>query len=200
MEIDLRTLPIRKAHDVFSSALIPRPIAWVSSIDARGRVNLAPFSFFTGVTWSPPTLCFSVANRPDGTAKDTIRNVRETGNFVVHMVSENLAADMVATSATFPHGFDEAQHAGVEMVPSSRVTAPRIKQAKIAFECILDRIVTVGEGAAAGNLVLGTVQWMHADEEVLTPEGVVDSGKLNVIGRLSGTKYCHVRSVFDINP
>lgn len=200
MEIDLSVLPVENAHDLFSSALIPRPIAWVSSIDAQGRVNLAPFSFFTGITWSPPTLCFSVANRRDGTPKDTILNVRATGSFVVNMVSEDLAPGMVATSATLPPGFDEAQSAGIQMTPSSRVSAPRVRQARIAFECVLDRIVTVGEGACAGNLVLGTVMLMHVCEEIMTPEGTVDCVKLNVVGRLSGTKYCHVRSVFEMNP
>lgn len=198
MEIDLSILPVENAHDLFTSAIIPRPIAWVSSVDAEGHVNLAPFSFFTGITWRPPTLCFSVANRRDGTDKDTIRNVRATGSFVVNMVSEELAAGMVATSATLSPGVDEAQNAGIEMTPSSRVSAPRVKQARIAFECVLDRIVTVGEGACAGNLVLGTVKLMHVVDKIMTPEGTVDCAKLNAVGRLSGTKYCHVRSAFEI--
>ena len=102
MEIDLGALAPRDAHDVLVSALIPRPIAWVSSISGQGQVNLAPFSFFCGVTWSPATLGFSVVNRSDGSRKDTIVNIEETGQFVVNMVSHDLAGRMVRTASSLP--------------------------------------------------------------------------------------------------
>jgi len=99
MEIDLNTLAARDAHDPLTSALIPRPIARVSSISAQGQINLAPFSFFSGITWRPATLGFSVVNRADGSRKDTILNIEETKNFVVNMVSQDLAARMVKTAS-----------------------------------------------------------------------------------------------------
>ena len=99
MEIDLSAMPARDAHDMLVSALIPRPIAWVSSTNRQGQVNLAPFSFFCGITWSPPTLGFSVVNRSDGSRKDTIVNIEETGQFVVNMVSHDLAGLMLMTVA-----------------------------------------------------------------------------------------------------
>src|SRR4030043_1621303 len=135
MEIDLGPLPAREAHDLLTSALIPRPIAWVSSVSAQGHINLAPFSFFTGITWCPATLGFSVVNRPDWGRQDTIRNIEETKSFVVNMVSQDLASRMVETSATLPHGINEAQKAGVPLVQSKIVVAPRVKEARVAFEC-----------------------------------------------------------------
>jgi flavin reductase (DIM6/NTAB) family NADH-FMN oxidoreductase RutF len=198
MEIDLGALPAREAHDLMTSALIPRPIAWVSSVSAKGQMNLAPFSFFSGVTWCPATLGFSVVNRPDGSRKDTIRNIEETKNFVVNMVSKDLASRMVETSATFPHGVNEAQKAGVLLTLSRVVSTPRVKEARVAFECILDRIVTVGNGAYAGNLILGTILLVHIKDELLEEGKTVDPKKFDVIGRLSGTRYCGTESVFEI--
>src|SRR4030042_3238043 len=174
MEIDLSTLPAREAHDLLTSALIPRPIAWVSSVSAQGQINLAPFSFFTGITWCPATLGFSVVNRPDGSRKDTICNIEETRNFVVNMVSQNLASRMVETSATLPHRVNEAKKAGIPLIQSKVVAAPRVKEARVAFECALDRIVTVGNGAYAGNLVLGTILLVHIKDELLEAGKTVD--------------------------
>ena len=198
MEIDLSTLPAREAHDLLTSALIPRPIAWVSSVSAQGHMNLAPFSFFSGITWCPATLGFSVVNRPDGSRKDTIRNIEETKNFVVNMVSQDLASRMVETSATLPHGVNEAQKAKVTLVPSKVVVAPRVKEARVAFECALDRIVTVWNGAYAGNLILGSILLMHIKDELLEAGKTVDPMKFDVIGRLSGNRYCRTGSVFEI--
>ena len=200
MEIDLATLPSRRAHDLLTSGVIPRLIAWVSSISAAGQVNLAPFSFFTGVTWNPPTLCFSPVNRADGTRKDTVLNIEATGQYVINVVSEELASRMVQTAATLPPETDEARQVGIPLVPSTVVKASRVEQATVAFECILDRTVTVGTGADAGNLILGTVKRMHVSNDVLAPGPVVDWEKLHVLGRLSGTKFCAVRSAFDIDP
>ncbi len=199
MEIDLNKLAARDAHDLLASAIIPRPIAWVSSISAQGHINLAPFSFFTGITWRPATLGFSVVNRPDGSRKDTIRNIEETKSFVVNMVSQDLASAMVKTSATFPYGINEAAEAGVPLVSSKIVSAPRVKESKVAFECNLDRIVTVGQGANAGNLVLGAILLVHIKDEILEAGKTIDPFKFNVIGRLSGgNRYCKTDSIFEI--
>lgn len=199
MEIELNKLPARDAHDLLVSAIIPRPIAWVSSVNSQGHINLAPFSFFTGITWRPATLGFSVVNRPDGSRKDTIRNIEETKNFVVNMVSQDLAARMVKTSTTFPYGINEAQEAGVPLIQSKIVAAPCVKESKVSFECALDRIVIVGQGANAGNLVLGTILLMHVNDEILEAGKTIYPIKFDVIGRLSGgTRFCRTDSVFEI--
>jgi flavin reductase (DIM6/NTAB) family NADH-FMN oxidoreductase RutF len=199
MEIDLTMLPARDAHDLMTSALIPRPIAWVSSVSAQGHINLAPFSFFSGITWCPGTLCVSVVNRPDGSRKDTVRNIGETKSFVVNMVSQDLVSRMVETSATLPHGVNEAQKAAIPLVQSKVVVAPRVKEARVAFECALDRIVTVGNGAYAGNLVLGAILLVHIKDELLEGGKTIDPMRFDVIGRLSGTRYCRTGSVFEIS-
>jgi flavin reductase (DIM6/NTAB) family NADH-FMN oxidoreductase RutF len=199
MEINLNRLPSRDAHDLLASAIIPRPIAWVSSVSAQGLINLAPFSFFTGITWCPATLAFSVVNRPDGSRKGTIRNIEETRNFVVNMVSQDLASRMVKTSATFPYGINEAQEAEVPLISSTVVAAPRVKESKVAFECSLDRVITVGQGANAGNLVLGVILLVHIKDELLEAGKIIAPVGFDVIGRLSGSnRFCRTTNVFEI--
>lgn len=199
IQIDLSRVPPRDAHGLLGSAVVPRPIAWISSVSADGQVNLAPFSFFSGVTWSPPTLCVSIVNRQDGSRKDTILNIEQTGNFVVNMVSEEMGSVMVQTSATLPRGVDEAREAGVSLTPSTVISAPRVRDAGIAFECVLDRIIEVGTGPYGANLVLGRIKVMHVKEEILESERSIDWTRSRLLGRLSGTKYCKIRSVIQIS-
>lgn len=197
MEIDLRMLEPRHAYDLMTGIIIPRPIAWVSTIGANGRANLAPFSFFTGVTWNPPTLAFSPVNRADGSRKDTVVNIEATGEFVVNLVSVDLLAKMEASAKPLPYGEDELLLEGVTFVPSKTVRPYRIAEAKAAFECALDRIVTVGEGAGAGNLILGRILRLYAADEVVPDGCEVDWRKLDALGRLSGNRYCAIRSVLE---
>ncbi len=198
MEIDLGALAPRDAHDTLIGALIPRPIAWVSSIGSQGQVNLAPFSFFCGVTWSPPTLGFSVVNRSDGSRKDTIVNIEETGQFVVNMVSHDLAGRMVKTAASLPRGVSEADEAGVALAPSRKVSAPRVKDARVAFECALDRVVTVGQGAHAGNLVLGKILLVHVRDGIVEEGKGIDPLRFDAIGRLGGARFCRMQDIFEL--
>jgi flavin reductase (DIM6/NTAB) family NADH-FMN oxidoreductase RutF len=190
-------LETRHAHDLLTSSIIPRPIAWVSSINRVDQTNLAPFSFFTGVSWSPPVLAFSVVNRADGTLKDTARNIREVPEFVVHIVSVDLLSTMEQSAKPLPYGTDEASITGIHWVPSKMIKPHRIQEAKIAFECILERIVTVSEGPDAGNLILGRIQLVHVRDDLLKNGRTVDWLGLDALGRLSGNKYCSVRSVIE---
>lgn len=195
MEINLMELEARHSHDLLTSAIIPRPIAWVSSINEAGQTNLAPFSFFTGVSWSPPVLAFSVVNRADGTMKDTARNIREIPEFVVHIVSVDQLSTMEYSAKPLPYGTDETSITDIHWLPSQMIRPHRIQEAKIAFECTLERIVTVSEGADAGNLILGRVQLVHVRDDLLKDGRSVDWVGLDVLGRLSGNRYCSVRSV-----
>ena len=197
MEINLMELEPRHSHDLLTSAIIPRPIAWVSSINKAGQTNLAPFSFFTGVSWSPPILAFSVVNRADGTMKDTARNIREVPEFVVHIVSVDLLATMEHSAKPLPYGTDETSITDIHWLPSKMIRPHRIQEAKIAFECTLERIVTVSEGADAGNLILGRIQLVHVRDDLLKDGRSVDWLDLDVLGRLSGNRYCTVRSVIE---
>lgn len=190
-------LETRHAHDLLTSAMIPRPIAWVSSINKAGQINLAPFSFFTGVSWSPPILAFSVVNRADGTLKDTARNIFEVPEFVVHIVSVDLLSTMEYSAKPLPYGNDESSIKNIHWVQSKMIKPHRIQEAKIAFECTLERLVTVTEGPNAGNLMLGRIQLVHMRDDVLKNAREVDWLGLDVLGRLSGNRYCAVRSVIE---
>lgn len=197
MEINLMDLEPRHAHDFLTSSIIPRPIAWVSSINNDGQTNLAPFSFFTGVSWSPPILAFSVVNRSDGSMKDTVINIREVSEFVVNIVSVDLLSIMEFSAKSLPYGSDKNSIKGIHWIPANKIKPYRIQEAKISFECTLERIVTVSEGPDAGNLVLGRIELAHVQDELLKNEREVDWLGLDVLGRLSGNRYCAVRSVIE---
>ncbi len=197
MEIDLSTLESRHAHDLLTSAIIPRPIAWVSTLNGKGQPNIAPFSFFTGVSWAPPVLAVSVVTRPDGMFKDTLVNIRETGEFVVNLVSVDLREAMEQTARSLPYGTDEAEAAGLHWAPSQKVKPGRIAEARISFECTLAKIVAVDSGPDSGNLVLGRIQLVHLQDDLLKNEREVDWLALDPLGRLSGKRYCTVRETID---
>ena len=197
MEIDLTGLEPRQAHDCMTSAIIPRPIAWVSSINKAGQMNLAPFSFFTGVSWSPPVLAFSVVNRSDGSMKDTAVNIREVPEFIVHLVSVDLLSVMEFSARSLAYGTDTQVIEGITWIPATKIKPRRILEARVAFECTLERIVDVGRGPDAGNLILGRIARVHVRDDLLQNEKEVDWRELDVLGRLSGNRYCAVRSVIE---
>lgn len=197
MELDLNNLESRHAHDLLTSAIIPRPIAWVTTVSKEGKHNLAPFSFFTGVSWAPPILAFSVMNRADGTIKDTLRNIKEVPEFVVNIVSVGLLHVMESTAKPIPYGEDEDAVCDIHLLPSKKIVPCRIQESKVSFECTLERIVTVSDGPNAGNLILGRIQLAHIQDNLLLNGREVDWSALDAMGRLSGTRYCTVRSIIE---
>jgi flavin reductase (DIM6/NTAB) family NADH-FMN oxidoreductase RutF len=198
METDLTKLTPRDAYALLISVILPRPIAWVSTVSADGRGNLAPFSFFQGVTANPPTLLFVAANTREGAKKDTLRNIEATGEFTVNLVSYSLAEAMNATSASLPHGESEFERFGIRAAPAARVRPPRVADSPVSLECVLDRIVSVGEGPLAGNVIFGRILHAHVDDAVLGADGRPDPAKLDLIGRLGGEGYVRTRERFDL--
>jgi flavin reductase (DIM6/NTAB) family NADH-FMN oxidoreductase RutF len=199
MLIELDKLEDRHAHDLFAGAIVPRPIAWVSTTNLKGEHNLAPFSFFNGITWRPATLGISIVNRGDGSEKDTLRNIRETREFVVNSVSVEQGTRMFKTAETLPPGADEAGRCEVEMIAATKVRPRRVKDAKIAFECVLHDIVTVGSGPSAGNLVLGSVLALHVDDAILRDGREISWSGLDNLGRVGGSnRFCTIRSVIEM--
>jgi flavin reductase (DIM6/NTAB) family NADH-FMN oxidoreductase RutF len=198
MLLDFTKLPPREVYGWMTTVIAPRPIAWVSTIAADGRTNLAPFSFFQGVTSNPPTLMFVPVNNRDGQPKDTVRNIQQVPEFVINVVSYALAGPMNATSATLPYGESEAEKFGIAMTPSTKVRPPRVAAAPVAFECTLDRIVNIGEGPLAAHVVFGRIQLVHLSDTVVGADGRIDSAKLDLIGRLSGDLYCRTTERFSI--
>ena len=195
---DFAQLPPRDAYALMISAITPRPIAWVSTISAGGATNLAPFSFFQGVCASPPTLLFVGANDRNGKKKDSVVNVEEVPEFVVNIVSHDLREPMNLTSAPLPHGVSEFEHFQIATTPSTRVRPPRVAAAPVAFECRLDRVVRIGEGPLAGNVVFGTILVMHVADSVLDAGGHIDPRKLDTIGRMGGDYYSRTTELFTI--
>ncbi len=189
-------------YKLLSGSVIPRPIAWVSTVDADGVRNLAPYSFFVAVSANPPAVCFcpSVREAENGLLpiKDTLVNVRATGEFVVNVVSEELTERMSATSAQLKPGEDEFTLAGLTAMPGERVRAPRVGEAKVQMECRLLQIVEVGTGVMGGSLVLGEVLLWHISEEVLEPGYKIDHDRLRAVGRMAGSDYVRTGNRFTL--
>jgi flavin reductase (DIM6/NTAB) family NADH-FMN oxidoreductase RutF len=176
----------RAPYHLLTSIAAPRPIAWVSTISAAGAPNLAPFSFYNAVAGFPPTVMFSVSYRVTRAprVKDTLRNVQEVGEFVTHVVDEALSEAMILTSADLPPGTNEFEIAALRAVPSIDVKPPRIAAAPVAMECLVTQIIPV-EGAT-NVMVLGRVLRFHVREDLLRPNGLVDTMRMKPVTRLGG--------------
>jgi flavin reductase (DIM6/NTAB) family NADH-FMN oxidoreductase RutF len=198
MRIDFTGLPAREAYQWMTSSILPRPIAWVSTISPDGRVNLAPFSFFQGVTANPPTLMFVPVNNREGGKKDTVRNIELVPEFVVNLVPFALASRMNDTAALLPYGESEFAAFGIEAAASVKVRPPRVAASPVSFECSLDRIVHVGEGPLAANVVFGRILAAHVRDDVIGEDGYPDAAKLDLVGRLGAEAYTMTRDTFSL--
>jgi flavin reductase (DIM6/NTAB) family NADH-FMN oxidoreductase RutF len=196
MIIECSKFSPREVYPWLGTTIMPRPIAWVATVSAEGRTNLAPFSFFQCVTSNPPTLLFVPANDREGKKKDTLRNIEQGREFVVNTVPFALAEKMNATAALLPYGESEFEKFGIAAAPSVRVRPPRVALAPVAFECTLHSIVHIGEGPLAANVVFGSIQLIHIDDAVLGADGLPDPGKLDLVGRLGGELYTRTTERF----
>ncbi|MBZ0279478.1 MAG: flavin reductase family protein [Anaerolineae bacterium] len=200
MDIKPSDLPHKEMYKLMIGSIVPRPIAWVSTINAEGQPNLAPFSFFTAVCSSPPTILFCPGIRDaDAAHKDTLYNVQATGEFVVNIVSEPLAEAMNITATELPAEINEFERAQVTAVPSLTVRPPRVAESLIHYECKLNQIITISDQPGGGNIVIGTVLHLHIDDSVYLEGNKIDLHKLEAIGRLAGPSYCRVNDFFDIH-
>jgi flavin reductase (DIM6/NTAB) family NADH-FMN oxidoreductase RutF len=196
IQLDPVDLQRKEIYKLLIGAVVPRPIAWVASMDAQGRRNLAPFSYFNIACIEPPMLVFCPQRRPDGTKKDTLLNVEATGQFVLHIVSEELVRHMNQTSADYPYGVDEFEQARLLAAASSRVAPPRLATAAIAFECQIEQIVHVG-GATGADLVIGRVLLIHVRDDVWQ-DGYIVLDALKPVARLAGNGYARVTDTFEL--
>ena len=190
MQLDFSTLAPADAYRWLASTVTPRPIAWVSTLSAQGQGNLAPFSFFQVISDEPPTLMVNTSIRDDGSVKDTLRNVRETGQLVIHLVSAAQAEAMNATAATLPHGVSEIEQVGIATLPSVRVAPPRVAE--------LAQIQPYPADKPSCYLIFARVLLAHIDDAVLRDERHVDPAKLDLVGRLGGTHYSFTRDTFSM--
>ncbi|MCA9057921.1 MAG: flavin reductase family protein, partial [Planctomycetaceae bacterium] len=178
--------------------IMPRPIAWVSTISPEGRTNLAPFSFFSGVGSRPPSVMFCPANRRDGSPKDTLRNIRQTGEFVINLVSESLAEQMNQTAAELPEEESEFDTWRIAATPSLTVRPLRVAASPVSIECQLLQEINLDSGPGGANIVIGSIRHLQIHDEALDPAGFADPAKLNLIGRMGGTSYVRTSDRFDL--
>lgn len=198
--IDVSKLAAQDAYKLLLGSVAPRPIAWVSTISAAGVTNLAPFSFFNAICSNPPAVLFCPSNPVDREVKDTLRNVRETRQFVVNIVNEANVEKANLTSATCPYGVSEFAEVGLTPLESMVVLPPRVAESPIHLECELIQVVEVGEPAVgSGNVVIGRLVYAHVAEEAWNgARHHIDIGKIKPVARLAGNEYTPVREAFSL--
>jgi flavin reductase (DIM6/NTAB) family NADH-FMN oxidoreductase RutF len=199
MEIVPESLPWQSVYKIMIGSVVPRPIGWVSTIDSAGQFNLAPFSFFNAICGNPPTLLFcpSVRNT-DGGVKDTLNNVRASGEFVVNIVTESLAEAMNLTAGEYPADIDEFKLANLTPVPSAVVKPPRVGESPINFECRLTQVIEISAEPGGGNIVIGRIVHIHVRDDVLIGSDKIDILKLQPVGRLAGNSYTRINDLFEL--
>jgi flavin reductase (DIM6/NTAB) family NADH-FMN oxidoreductase RutF len=183
-------------HDPFTAIIAPRPIGWISSRDAKGNINLAPYSFFNAFCYHPPIIGFSPGDRDNGEPKDTARNIRETHEFVVNLVDEAVAEAMNKTSASAAYGVNELELAGLTTSPSSSVRPPRIAEAPASLECAEWGTLQIG----GNRLIIGLVKRVQVRDEFIDEKKLrIRSERLHVIGRMASPNwYCRTRDRFEM--
>lgn len=198
MQFDPAEMSIRDIYQLLVQLVVPRPIAWVSTISDDGVTNLAPFSFFNAVGANPPTLMFCPVNRRDGSFKDSLSNVIDTGEFVVNVVSYDLGDAMVQTAAEFDQEISEFEVVGIESVAAEKVKPPRVADSLAQFECRSNRVIHLADGPAGANIVIGDIVQIHVSDTVIKEPGKIDPEKLDAIGRMGGASYTRTGERFEL--
>jgi flavin reductase (DIM6/NTAB) family NADH-FMN oxidoreductase RutF len=186
-----KEISIPKMHGLLLDAVVPRPIAFASTVDEQGRVNLSPFSFFNVFSANPPILIFSPARRGrDNTTKHTYENVLKVPEVVINIVNYSIVHQTSLASVEYPEGVNEFIKSGLTEEKSVMVKPPRVKESPVAFECKVNQVIPLGTQGAAGNLVICEVLLMHVNESVMTENGRIDPWKLDAVARMGQDYYC----------
>jgi flavin reductase (DIM6/NTAB) family NADH-FMN oxidoreductase RutF len=208
MDISVSEIPYRELYNILISSVVPRPIAWVSTLSSSGELNLAPFSFFNCVSVDPPLLAFAPGRRQPknptsneeaavGVAKDTLSNVRDTKEFVVNVVTYDLLEAMNITSGEYDPAVNEFELAKLTPLPSKIVKPPRVAESPVSFECRLYQILDFSTAPTANSLVIGEIAAIHIDDENLK-DGRIDRDSLDLIGRMGGMQYSSTRERIEL--
>lgn len=191
MIINPSDLSARDMYKIMSSTVVPRPIAWVSTQSSDGILNAAPFSFFMGITSTPPLFAIAIDSTDDGGKKDTLCNIEELNEFVINVVTEEAAEKMNITAIDFPPELSEFDEAEITPVPSQIVAPPRIKESPVSYECKLVQIIPLGNPVT--YLVIGEAVLVHVRDDLVFDGTKIDIGKMRPVGRLVGNDYVYVR-------
>ena len=188
--LDPLQLDTKEVHKILLSSVAPRPIAFASTVDLKGNVNLSPFSYFNVFSSNPPILIFSPSRRVrDNTTKHTLENAIETKEVVINVVNYSIVEQMSQSSREYDRGVNEFVETGLTEVPSLKVKPPRVLESPISFECTVDNIVSLGESGGAGQLIIAKVIQIHINKDYLDTEGNIDSEKLELVARMGGDWY-----------
>lgn len=199
--IDPNQLTQRACYQILSSAVAPRPICFASTIDKEGNVNLSPYSFFNAFSSNPPILVFSPSRSGrDNSTKNTHDNILEVPEVTINIVNHAMVEQMSLASTAYAKGVNEFVKAGLTPVASDKVKPPRVGEAPVAFECVVDQVIELGDGPGAGNLIIARVVQMHIDEQYLDEQNELQSEKLDLVARMGGSYYCRIipESLFEI--
>jgi len=185
---------------VLTGVVVPRPIAFVSTISADGFINVAPYSFFNVMAYNPATVVFSSSRHTGGgrgKRKDTLANIEETGEFVVNIVVDDIAEAMNLTAAEYPAEANEFEIAGLTPAPSDLIAPPRVAESPVNMECRLNQVISLGIGNGRHGLVIGEIVLMHVRDDLIDGHRI-DHQKLQPTGRLAGNMYCHTVDTFEL--
>lgn len=197
MKIIPANLNKRDSHELLMSAILPRPIAFVSTVGEDGIFNVAPFSCFAPIGMKPAFVCLQISWKRDGQKKDSLRNIEFTKDFVVNAVDESMAEAMNQASADYPSNVDEFKEVGLTALKSDLVKAPRVGESPINMECKLVQILEFGEVPTGGHVVIGEVVLVHVEDELWSVDQI-DISKWKPVGRLGGQLYCRMTDIFEM--
>ncbi|RLD35572.1 MAG: flavin reductase family protein [Bacteroidetes bacterium] len=191
MQIDPSEIAVQKLHHLLLGSIAPRPIAFASTLDKKGKPNLSPFSFFNAFGVNPTTLIFSPSRRGrDNTTKHTYENVKEVPEVVINVVTREIVQQASLASAEYSDGVNEFLKSGLTMLPSVKVRPFRVMESPVQFECKVREVIETGDQGGAGNLVVCEILMMHVDDAILDENGIIDPDKIRLVGRMGGDHYC----------
>ena len=199
--IDPKSIPVPELHGILLSSIAPRPIAFASTMDLKGNVNLSPFSFFNVFSANPPILIFSPARRVrDNTTKDTLDNVHELKEVCISIVNYDMVQQVSLSSTEYEKGVNEFVKSGFTEMPSEKITPPWVRESPVSYECIVKDIQPLGNEGGAGNLVICEVVLIHLNENILDQNGKIDAHKLDPVARMGGNWYSRANSnnIFEV--
>ena len=197
LSIDPKEISTKKLHGYLLGAVAPRPIAFASTMDAEGKPNLSPFSFFNVFGANPPILIFSPARRvKNNTTKHTLDNALATKEVVVNVVNYDIVQQMSLSSTEYPEGVNEFEKAGFSMLPSDKIKPFRVAESPVQFECKVNEVIFTGDEGGAGNLIICEVVKIHVSNNVLADDGSIDQHKIDLVARAGGNYYTRARDGF----